>query len=142
MTDKILFVDDDPCLLAAAQRVLRKRFSLDTAPNATAGLDLMAQQGPYAVVVADMGMPGMNGADFLRACRNRFPDTVRIMLTGDAEQQDVLEAVIQAELFQVLNKPCPADALTLALENGLQQYRLMTARLRMMASPLLLEKRS
>jgi len=128
MTDKILFVDDDLNLLAAMQRILRKRFQLDTAPGGVAGLDLLARQGPYAVVVADMGMPGMNGAEFLKACCEKFPYTVRIMLTGDAEQEDALEAVRWAQVLQVLNKPCPADALVGALENGLRQYQLVMTR--------------
>jgi DNA-binding NtrC family response regulator len=134
MTDKILFVDDDVCLLAAMQRNLRKRFPLDTAAGGVAALELLARQGPYAVVVADMGMPGMNGAEFLRACREKFPDTVRIMLTGDAEQEDAVEAVNRAQVFQVLNKPCPADALVGALENGLRQYRVVMTQRGMLQS--------
>jgi DNA-binding NtrC family response regulator len=124
MTDKILVVDDDVCLLAAMQRNLRKRFQLDTASGGVAALELMARQGPYAVVVADMGMPGMSGGELLCACREKFPDTVRIMLTGDVEQEDAVAAVERAQVFQVLSKPCPAEALIGALENGLRQHQL------------------
>lgn len=127
MTDKILFVDDDANLLATMRRMLRKQFELDTASSGVAGLDLLTRQGPYAVVVADMGMPGMNGAEFLRACRDEAPESVRIMLTGDSEQEDVMEAVGQSELFRVLNKPCPREELIKALEDGLEQYRLAMA---------------
>ncbi len=125
MTDKILCVDDDVNLLAGIQRNLRKQFRLDTAPGGAEGLELLTRQGPYAVVVADMRMPNMNGVEFLCACRAKFPDTVRIMLTGDADQETAVQAVNQGQVFQFLNKPCPPDALAGALENGLRQYRLV-----------------
>jgi DNA-binding NtrC family response regulator len=127
MTEKILLVDDDVCLLAAMQRNLRKRFPLDTATGGAAALELLARQGPYAVVVADMGMPGMTGAELLRLCLEKFPDTVRIMLTGDVEQEDAVEAVDRARLFKVLSKPCPPDALLGALENGVRQHQLIVS---------------
>jgi signal transduction histidine kinase len=132
MTDKILCVDDDVNLLAGIQRNLRKQFRLDTAPGGAEGLELLTRQGPYAVVVADMLMPNMNGVEFLRACREKFPDTVRIMLTGDADQETAVQAVNQGQVFQFLNKPCPPDALARALENGLRQYRLIMTQREMM----------
>jgi DNA-binding NtrC family response regulator len=134
MADKVLFVDDDRNLLATMERVLRKRFVLDTAPSGFVGLDLLARHGRYAVVVADMGMPNMNGAEFLHACYERFPDTVRIMLTGDPEQEEVLKAVNQSDLFQVLSKPCPADVLIATLEDALRQYSLVVTRQRISAT--------
>jgi len=122
--NKILFVDDDMFLLAAVQRNLRKRFAVDTATGGAAALDVLSRQGPYAVVVADLGMPGMTGAELLRVCRERFPDTVRIMLTGDTEQEEARVAADQAGLFRVLSKPCPADVLIGALEDGVRQHGL------------------
>jgi signal transduction histidine kinase len=126
MTDKILCVDDDLNLLAGIQRNLRRQFRLETAPGGAEGLELLAKQGPYAVVVADMRMPSMNGAEFLRACCEQFPDTVRIMLTGNADQETAVLAVNQGQVFQFLNKPCPPEALARAIDNGLRQYHLVT----------------
>lgn len=127
MSIKILCVDDDPNILEAYQRNLRKRFSIDTAPGGEPALDLMASQGPYAVIVADMQMPGLNGVEFLMRAQQKAPDTVRIMLTGNADQQTATAAVNQGRIYQFLNKPCSPEALALALENGLKQYRLITA---------------
>ena len=127
MTDKILLVDDDLNLLAAMQRNLRRRFQLDTASGGAAALELMTHHGPYAVVVADLGMPGMNGAQFLTLCQERFPDTVRIMFTGDAEQEEAVEAIDRAQLFRTLSKPCPAETLIGSLEAALAQHRLIVA---------------
>jgi len=127
MSEKILFVDDDINLLAAVERNLRLRFKLVTAAGAEAALAKMAAEGPFAVLVADMQMPGMNGVQLLTEVQKRFPETVRLMLTGNADQHTAVEAVNKGHVFQFLTKPCPMDMLTLALQAGLKQYRLITA---------------
>src|SRR3954462_8193234 len=100
MRMKILCVDDDPHILAAHQRNFRKQFTIDTALGGQLGLDTMAAQGPYAVVVADMQMPGMNGVQFLTKAEALSPDTVRIMLTGNADQKTAADAVNQGHVFR------------------------------------------
>jgi DNA-binding NtrC family response regulator len=80
VSDKILCVDDDPEVLAAFQRAFRKRFHIDTETAADRALLTLEQQGPYAVVVADLGMPGMNGLQFLAEVKKAAPQSVRIML--------------------------------------------------------------
>ena len=127
MTTKVLCVDDDANILAGFQRTLRKRFTLDTALGGREALELMQKNGPYAVVVADMNMPGMNGIEFLRQARRLAPDTVRFMLTGNADQRTAIEAVNQGQIFQFLTKPCSPEMLAQALDNGIRQYRLVTA---------------
>lgn len=127
MSLKILCVDDDANVLAGYQRNLRKQFQIDTALSGAAGLTMLETQGPYAVVVADMNMPHMNGVQFLMEVRRRAPDTVRIMLTGNADQQTAIAAVNQGHVFQFLTKPCPPEALASALQQGLRQYQLVTA---------------
>ncbi|MEO8425837.1 MAG: HD domain-containing phosphohydrolase [Verrucomicrobiota bacterium] len=127
MSEKILFVDDDANILAAYQRNLRKQFTLDAAPGGEQALAAMETQGPYAVVVADMQMPGMNGIQFLLKVKEKAPDAVRIMLTGNADQQTAVEAVNKGHVFQFLTKPCPPQMLALALEAGIKQYRLVTS---------------
>jgi len=127
MSEKILCVDDDANILAAYQRNLRKQFTIDTALGGEQALAAIETQGPYAVVVSDMQMPGMNGIEFLLKAKERTPDTVRFMLTGNADQQTAMEAVNKGHVFQFLTKPCPPEMLALALEAGLKQYRLVTA---------------
>ena len=127
MSEKILFVDDDINLLAAVERNLRTRFKLVTAAGAEAALAKMAAEGPFAVLVADMQMPGMNGVQLLAQAQKRYPETVRLMLTGNADQHTAVEAVNKGHIFQFLTKPCPPEMLTLALQAGIKQYRLITA---------------
>ena len=124
---RILFVDDDPNILSAYKRNLRHRFSIDTAPNGDAGLDLVNEKRPYAVVVADMQMPGMNGIEFLKRVVEKTPDTVRLMLTGNADQKTASDAVNHGHVFSFLSKPCPSQSLEVALDNALRQYNLIRA---------------
>lgn len=127
MNEKILFVDDDTNLLAAVERNLRHKFKLATASGGETGLAKMAAEGPFAVIVADMQMPGMNGVQLLTEVQKRHPETVRLMLTGNADQHTAIEAVNKGHVFQFLTKPCPMEMLALAVEAGLKQYRLITA---------------
>ena len=127
MTEKILCVDDEANVLAGFQRNLRRRFSLETALSGADALNMIQRQGPYAVVVVDMHMPGMDGIQVLIKIRELAPETVRIMLTGNADQQIAVEAVNKGHIFRFLNKPCSPETLTLALDAGIEQHRLITA---------------
>src|SRR4030042_1805929 len=82
---------------------------------------------PYAVIVSDLKMPGMNGIKFLSKVREMAPDSVRVMLTGFAELQTAIDAVNEGNIFRFLTKPCPPDILSRALDMGIEQYRLITA---------------
>ncbi len=126
MKNRILFVDDEPNLLAALSRSLRRLFTFDTAPGGAEALQMIDRHGPYAVVVADQTMPGMSGIELLEAVREAAPDTVRIMLTGNADQQSAVDAVNRGAVFRFLNKPCPPEVLVPALETALKHYELVT----------------
>lgn len=127
MSEKVLCVDDDPNILAAYQRNLRKRFSLETALGSNEALQKVRTEGPYAVVVADMKMPGINGIELLAQVREIAPDTVRIMLTGHADLTSAVDAINRGHIFRFLNKPCSPDMLALTIEAGLNQHRLVMA---------------
>lgn len=124
---KVLFVDDDSNLLAALNRRLRKQIDMELAVGPEQGLMIVEQSGPFAVVVADMQMPGMNGIEFLQQVKEMSPDTVRIMLTGNADMQTAIDAVNKGNIFRFLTKPCPYETMTLAVNAGLEQYRLVTS---------------
>lgn len=127
MSERILFVDDERNLLDSYRRSLGRKYSIETAGGGEEGLAAMAARGPFAVVVSDLRMPGMDGVRFLTEVRTRVPDSVRIMLTGGADVEAAVAAVNQGNLFRFLTKPCPPDQLAAALDAALQQYRLVTA---------------
>ncbi len=125
MTERILCIDDDPNILQAYQRALRKRFRIEPALGGEEGLEAVRNAGPYAVVVADMRMPGLSGVEVLAQVKDIAPDTVRMMLTGNADQQTALEAVNRGHVFRFMTKPCPPDEFAQFLEAGIDQYRLI-----------------
>ncbi len=127
MNDKILFVDDDPNILSAFQRQLRKQFQLVTASSGKEGLELIQKEGAFSVVVADMRMPEMDGIEFLKAVQKESPNSIRLMLTGNADQQTAIDAVNEGEVFRFLTKPCPTDLLVKTLNAALKQYHLLHA---------------
>ena len=127
MTGRVLFVDDDPNILSTYKRTLRNKFELETAQGGEEGLRLIKEKEPFAVVVADMQMPYMNGIEFLSAAEKIAPDTVRMMLTGNADQKTAVDAVNEGNIFRFINKPCPPELFAEILTSGLQQYRLVTA---------------
>jgi response regulator RpfG family c-di-GMP phosphodiesterase len=127
MNDKILFVDDDANLLSSYQRQLRNQFSVDVSLDGKQGLEAIAQHGPYAIIVSDFRMPGMDGVQFLARVREASPDSVRMLLTGYADVQTAIEAVNEGNIFRFLTKPCPQDVLNKALTSGIRQYQLVTA---------------
>jgi response regulator RpfG family c-di-GMP phosphodiesterase len=127
MPVKILFVDDDPNILAAFQRQLRKYFLVHTALGGEEGLRSVIEQDPFAVVVSDLRMPGMDGIQFLSRVRQTAPDSVRMMLTGNADLSTAIDAVNEGNIFRFLTKPCEQQTLINALSHGVEQYRLITA---------------
>lgn len=127
MKEKILFVDDEPNVLEAYQRSLRKEFEIETATGGADGLIALASQGPYAVIITDMRMPGMDGVEFLARAKEKSPDSVRIMLTGNADQQTAVDAINEGAIFRFLAKPCPPIVLARAIHAALRQYQLVTA---------------
>ncbi len=127
MTDKILFVDDDLNLLKLIEQAVSWQFNVETALGGAEGLHKIADRGPFALVVADMDMPGMSGLEFLRRVERKAPETVRLMLTGISHQQTAADAVNDGRVFGFLHKTCPIATLTTTLEAGLKQFRRLRA---------------
>lgn len=127
MTRKIIFVDDEPNILEGIRRQLRRHFEIDTATSAEEGLKILAENGPYAVVISDMRMPHMNGSQFLTRVRAVSPDSVRMILSGQADMESTIAAVNEGHIFRFLTKPCSAEQLIEAVGSGLRQYELINA---------------
>lgn len=126
MNAKVLFVDDDANLLASLKRNLRQQFNLETAEGAEEGLAKI-KAGPFAVVVSDRQMPGIDGVQFLSTVRQLAPDTVRMMLTGNVDLEQAVRAVNEGNIFRFLIKPCPAEILSRSVNDAVAQYRLVTS---------------
>lgn len=121
MSHRVLCVDDDPSILDSYKRQLRKWFEVETAIGGIDGMARILNDEPYAVVVSDMRMPGMDGVQFLSRVRDAAPETVRIMLTGNVDLDTAIDAVNKGQVFRFLRKPCTADELAEALFDALSQ---------------------
>lgn len=120
---RVLLVDDEPLVLEGLRRSITKEFSPDLAGGPEEALDKLRKNGPYPVVVSDMCMPGMDGAEFLATVRILSPDSVRMMLTGLDDMQTAMRAVNEGRIFQFLNKPVNPDRLLAALRECVAQYQ-------------------
>ncbi len=124
---KILFVDDDPEILATLKRTFRRHYLVDTALGPLRGLEAAAENGPYAVVVADLRMPGLDGLEFFTQLKKISPETMRVMLTGYADLRAAMDAVNTGHVFRFLAKPCPEADLAESLAAAATLYAQATA---------------
>ena len=125
---RVLFVDDEPDLLAAVVRNLRsEHFDVVTAPGGAAALQLLRNDGPFAVIVSDLRMPEMDGVTLLQHARKLFPDTVRVLFTGQPDMERAIAAINEGEIFRFMTKPCARVPMALMLKNAVQQHQLVTA---------------
>lgn len=122
----LLLVDDEPSVLNALQRVLRSRdarLCVSTAPSGAAALDVLSKV-PIDVVISDMRMPHMSGAQLLASVHEQYPATVRIVLSGQMDLAATFAAVPHAHQF--LTKPCPTEELTRTLQSAAKLHELLT----------------
>lgn len=127
MSEKVLFIDDDANLLAGFRRSLRNSFDVTTAEGGQEGLELIRQGQKFAVIVVDMRMPGMDGLQVLVEVQKLAPESVRIMLTGNADLETAVNAVNEGHVFRYLNKPCSRERMEKTLQAAVEQHRLITA---------------
>lgn len=120
---KVLLVDDEPNVLDGYRRTLRKQFQIITAQGGSEGLGKLKEEGPFAAVVSDMQMPEMNGVEFLQSVKKQFPRVMRLMLTGNADQDTVISAINEGDVFRFLNKPCSPEDMASALKDAIEQHR-------------------
>jgi response regulator RpfG family c-di-GMP phosphodiesterase len=124
---KILFVDDEEMVLSGITLTVGRNFDIRTATSGTEGLALIESEGPFAVVVSDFNMPGMDGVEFLQKVRTMDKDAVTMLLTGGANFNEVSDAVRMGAIFRLIGKPCPTEYLEENLNQALRQYRTVRA---------------
>jgi len=121
----LLFVDDEESVLHALRRIfLEENYEILTARAAEDALRIL-EEGKVHLVVTDHRMPGMTGAQFLREVKKRWPETIRIMLTGYADVQSILGAVNEGAVYKFITKPWNDEDLRLTVSLALQQYVLL-----------------
>jgi two-component system, NtrC family, sensor kinase len=130
---RLLLVDDEENILRSLRRALRRgNWEIEVAPDGARGLELLASFQP-AVVISDFRMPGMNGVQFLTRVKELSPRTQRIMLTGQADQRAIEDAINSSEIFRFIAKPWNDQALLLTVQSAFEQAELLAENERLAA---------
>lgn len=122
----VMCVDDEPQVLAGLGLNLRRAYNFVGLNTPAEAVERLPRLQP-AVIVSDMRMPGMNGAELLARARTLAPNTIRVLLTGHAELEAAVRAVNEGQIFRFLMKPCPSPAFLSAVQAAVEQHRLVTA---------------
>lgn len=127
MSSSILFIDDDVTLLKSFKRNLNHEFKVVTAETPEEGLHILEQGDSFSIIVSDMKMPRMNGVEVLCRAQEISPYTVRVLLTGYADQKSAIDAINIGKIFRFLTKPCELDTLMSILREGIYQHQLLVS---------------
>ena len=125
MREKILLVDDEEKVATSLKMALQENYEVHLAHSGKVGLQKLADFGPFAVVVADLKMPEMDGVEFLQKALEQAPLTVRMVLTGYADIKSAIELVNKGKIFRFHTKPSPANDVKFAIDAAVEQYRLL-----------------
>ncbi len=120
----LLFVDDEPSILSSLKRLFRPHgYRIFTAEGGALGLDVLAQE-KIDLVISDMRMPNMDGAHFLEQVRLRWPESIRILLTGYADIESTINAINKGQIYRYINKPWDDNEIVLIVREALERRRL------------------
>jgi len=137
---KLMVVDDEPDNLELLYRTFRRDFKVFRANSARTALELLEQEGEMAVIVSDQRMPEMNGSEFFSLTVDRFPDTMRILLTGYTDVEDLVDAINSGYVFKYITKPYKAENLKAIVQYTADTYRVLKRRINELHRQFLLNK--
>ncbi len=121
---KILCVDDEPNVLNALKRLfLDEPYTILTAASGQEGLEIIEKEN-VQIIISDYRMPGMNGVDFLKEARKKWPNTVRIVLSGYADTAAIVSAINEGQIYKFVPKPWNDEELKVTISNAIERYHL------------------
>lgn len=126
---KILFVDDEKNILESYRRTFYSKYNFMMADSGQGAIDIINNNSnePFQVIITDYKMPKMNGVELLEKAKKISPDTVQIMLTGQADMEAIIHLINKGRIFRFLTKPCSSDDLASNIDDAIRQYELATA---------------
>ncbi len=126
---KMLVVDDEPDNLDLLYRTFRREFQVLKAESGVRALELLAKEGEVAVIISDQRMPEMKGTEFLKKTLPQFPNTVRIILTGFTDIEDLVEAINSGQVYKYITKPWDPNELKAVVEKAAENYDILIQRM-------------
>jgi DNA-binding NtrC family response regulator len=125
MTSKVMVVDDESVIRDMVKDAFSNEpYTLLTADSASQALDILSRES-VDVVISDEKMPGMSGSEFLAIVRNKYPETIRIILTGYANLEAAIRAINEGEIYRFFTKPCNMVDLAITVRHALQHKALL-----------------
>jgi CheY-like chemotaxis protein len=125
---KLLVVDDEPDNLDLLYRTFRRDFNVLKADSGISALQVLATEGEVAVIISDQRMPEMKGTEFLSKTVPQFPDTIRIILTGFTDIEDLVEAINAGQVYKYITKPWDPTELKAVVQRAAETYDLLKQR--------------
>lgn len=122
---RMLVVDDEPDNLDLLYRTFRRDFKVLRAESGTEALDVLDKEGEVAVIISDQRMPEMKGTEFLSKTVPDFPDTVRMILTGFTDVEDLVEAINAGQVYRYITKPWEEEDLQPVVDQASETYNLI-----------------
>ncbi len=124
MAPSLLYIDDESENLKVFQRLFKKNFKIHTALSGEEGLGLFEKHPEISLLVSDQRMPQMSGVDFLNACKQINPHSIRILITGYADLESTINAINEAEIYRFIKKPWEKLDLLQTLNQAQKRFEL------------------
>ena len=121
---RILIVDDEEAILETMTFTFMDLYEVLTTSDPTQALGIMEENAPIAVVITDQRMPGMTGVELLREIYERYPETIRIILTGFADSEATIQAINDGHIYGYVNKPWEPDELKALVRRAAELHAL------------------
>ncbi|WP_293346488.1 MULTISPECIES: response regulator [unclassified Microcoleus] len=125
---KMLVVDDEPDNLDLLYRTFRRDFNVLKAESGIRALEVLAIEGEVAVIISDQRMPEMKGTEFLSKTVPQFPNTVRIILTGFTDIEDLVDAINSGQVYKYITKPWDPNELKMVVQKAAETYEVLKQR--------------
>ncbi|HEY9624013.1 MAG TPA: response regulator [Crinalium sp.] len=125
---KMLVVDDEPDNLDLLYRTFRRDFQVLRAESGIVALEILEKEGEVAVIISDQRMPEMKGTEFLSKTVPQFPNTMRIILTGFTDVEDLVEAINSGQVYKYITKPWDPNELKAVVQRAAETYELVKQR--------------
>ena len=125
---KMLVVDDEPDNLDLLYRTFRRDYNVFRAESGVQALEVLSKEGEVAVIISDQRMPEMKGTEFLSKTVPQFPDTIRIILTGFTDVEDLVDAINSGQVYKYITKPWEPNELKVVVQRAADTYIILKQR--------------